>query len=80
MGIGEEENERKNRKNFTEIASYAGEHMLTEGIISSFQLIELVANLEDEFDIDIDPDYIMEEYFGNTNKIIALVERIMGLH
>ena len=64
----------------TEIASYAGEHMLTEGIISSFQLIELVANLEDEFDIDIDPDYIMEEYFGNTNKIIALVERIMGLH
>lgn len=61
-----------------EILTYSGDHMLTDGIINSFELFELVSDLEDEFDMEIDAAYVVEEHFGNMEKIIKLVEMLLS--
>lgn len=61
-----------------ELLTYSGENMLTDGVINSFELLELVSDLEDAFDIDIDASYVVEKYFGNKDKIIALMEMLLA--
>ena len=61
-----------------ELLTYSGDNMLTDGIINSFELIALVEDLEDTFDIDIDASYVVEKYFGNKDKIIALMEMLLA--
>lgn len=61
-----------------EILTYSGEHMLTDGVINSFELIELVSDLEDAFDIEIDAGYVLEKNFGNKDKIIVLMEQLLS--
>ena len=61
-----------------ELLTYSGENMLTDGIINSFELLELVADLEDAFDIEIDASYVVEKNFGNKDKIIALMEMLLA--
>ena len=54
-------------ENCEEILDYAGQNMLEDGIVDSFTLIAIVGDLEDEFDIEIDASYVIEEYFGNKD-------------
>lgn len=61
-----------------ELLTYSGENMLTDGVINSFELLALVEDLEDAFDIDIDASYVVEKYFGNKDKIIALMEMLLA--
>ncbi len=61
-----------------EILTYSGDHMLTDGIINSFELFELVSDLEDEFDMEIDAAYVVEEHFGNKEKIIELMKMLLN--
>lgn len=61
-----------------ELLTYSGENILTDGVINSFELLALVEELEDAFDIEIDASYVVEEYFGNKDKIIALMEMILA--
>lgn len=61
-----------------ELLTYSGNYMLTDGVINSFELFELVSDLEDEFDIEIDAAYVVEEHFGNKEKIIALMEMLLN--
>ena len=61
-----------------ELLTYSGDHMLTDRVIDSFGLLELVSDLEDEFDMEIDAAYIVEEHFGNKEKIIELMEMLLN--
>ena len=61
-----------------ELLTYSGENMLTDEVINSFELRDLVVNLEDAFDIEIDASYIVEKYFGNKDRIIALMEMLLA--
>ncbi len=61
-----------------EILTYSGDHMLTDGVINSFELFELVSDLEDEFDMEIDAAYVIEEHFGNKEKIIELMKMLLN--
>ena len=42
--------------------------MLTDGVINAFELFELVSDLENEFDMEIDVAYVVEEYFREAYK------------
>ena len=59
-----------------EIMTYTGDSMLEEGIIDSFDIIEIVAKLEEEFNIEIDAELIVIDNFKNIDSIISLIERI----
>ncbi len=60
-----------------EALTYDGDSMMEDGIIDSFTVINIVSELEEEFDIEIDAKYVVAENFKNKEAIIALVERLL---
>ena len=64
--------------NCEEILDYTGENMVEDGIVDSFTLIAIVGDLEEEFDIEIDASYVVEEYFGNKDAILSLMRELLG--
>lgn len=61
-----------------EILTYDGDNMIEDGILDSFQVMDLVNDLEDALDIEIDAKYVVEENFRTKETILALIEMIMG--
>lgn len=47
--------------------------LIEQGHITSLQAVALVMNLEDEFDIEIDPEDVNEETFSSIESIASLV-------
>ena len=60
-----------------EALDYDGDSMMEDGVIDSFTVINVVSDLEEEFDIEIDAKYVIAENFKNKEAIIALVRRLM---
>lgn len=59
------------------ILTYSGENMMEDGTLDSFELIEIVSQLEEEFDIEIDAEYAVVENFANKETIIALMNKLL---
>lgn len=51
------------------------ENYIEEGILDSFDIIELITMLEDEFDIVIDGMDILPENFSNIDGIEKLIRK-----
>lgn len=60
-----------------DIYKYEGENLFDAGLMDSLQAVDLVAELEDAFDIEIDAQYVVEENFKSKKAIIALVKKLM---
>lgn len=60
-----------------EIPNYDGDNLFDAGLLDSLQAVDLVGELEDEFDIDIDAKYVIEDNFKTKEAIIALVKMII---
>lgn len=52
--------------------------LLASGIIDSYEMVNLVVELEENFDIEIDPEYVVPENFHNIDAIVKLIESIVG--
>ena len=63
--------------NNDEIIYYNGDNLMGDGVISSFEILNIVSDLEEEFDIEIDAKYVIAENFKNKEAIIAFVRRLM---
>lgn len=59
-----------------DILTYEGDDMYNEGIVSSIDVIEIISELENEFDIEIDAMYADEEYFASKETIIELIKKL----
>ena len=59
------------------IETYEGNNLFDDGLLDSFQVIDIVNDLEDEFDIEIDAKYVVEENFVTKQAIIDLIRKIM---
>lgn len=51
--------------------------LLEKGYVDSYEIVNLVMELEDEFNIEIDPEEIIPENFKWINAIVQLVEKNM---
>ena len=60
-----------------EIVQYNGDQMMEDGIVDSFITLEIIEALEDNFDIEIDAEYITKKNFANKDKIVELVEQVI---
>lgn len=50
--------------------------LITNGILESFDIVSLVSELSDEFDITIRPKDLVPDNFNSLDAICALVERL----
>ena len=60
-----------------EILTYDGSNMIVDGIINSFEIVEIITNIEEELDIEISGKNLVPANFANKDAIIEMVKRIM---
>lgn len=53
------------------------EHLIDDHILESMMMVQLVAALNDEFDIEITPRDIVPENFQSVKAINDMVERLL---
>ena len=51
--------------------------MYEAGLLDSFQVIDLVAELEEAFDIEIVPELVILEHFSTPAAIIQLMKQLL---
>ena len=51
-------------------------HLIADGILESFDIMSLVAELEDEFNIKIRPKDLVAENFNSVDAIVTLLQRL----
>ena len=61
-----------------EVSKYQGNDMMREGVIDSFEVIDIVTALEDEFDMEIDASLVGADNFRNMDSIVEMMEGILG--
>lgn len=52
--------------------------LVSDGILDSLDIMNLIVELESEFDIEIDPEDVLSENFESVEAIAALVEKCRG--
>ncbi|MCX4268312.1 MAG: acyl carrier protein [Lachnospiraceae bacterium] len=50
-------------------------NLISDGILDSLDIMNLIMELEKEFDIEIDPEDVLSENFESVEAIIALIEK-----
>lgn len=50
--------------------------LIDDGILDSFDIISVVSDLNDEFDVDISADELEPENFNTVDAIVALVKSL----
>ncbi len=49
--------------------------LVSDGILDSLDIMRLIMELENEFDIEIDPEDVLSENFESVEAIIGLIEK-----
>lgn len=50
--------------------------LIANGILDSFDIVSLVTELNDAFDIEIKPNDLVPENFNSANAMLELIERL----
>lgn len=61
-----------------EISKNPEVNLLSSGIIDSFEIVNLVVELEEAFDIEIDPELVVPDNFQTLDAIVKMVEGIVN--
>ena len=52
-----------------------GENLITSGIVDSFEVVNIVMELEEAFEIEIDAEDVVAKNFETVDRITAMVEK-----
>ena len=55
-----------------------GDNLVGEGVIDSFEMVDIVYTLEDELGIEIDAALVVADNFKNMDAIVDMIEGIIG--
>ena len=58
-----------------DICSYQGSKMLEDKIIDSVEIMQIISDLEEEFNMEIDAENIIVENFKNAQSVIDMMKR-----
>lgn len=61
-----------------DILTYEGKNLMEDGIVDSFEVIAIVNGLEEEFNIEIDAEYIDKGCFDSKEGIYGLIKTLIG--
>ena len=59
-----------------DITAYNGDDLLTDGIIDSFTIMEIVNDLSKKLDIDIPVELITRQNFRTVSSIVEMVKNL----
>ncbi len=59
-----------------DITAYSGDDMITDGIIDSFTIMEIINDLSEKLDIDIPVESITRQNFRTVSSIVEMVKNI----
>lgn len=59
-----------------EVLEYGGDNFFEDGLLDSFMVVDLVSELEEQFDIEIDAEYVTEEHFKDVEAIVRLIGKL----
>lgn len=54
-----------------------GTNFIKDGYLDSMEIMEIVVEIEDAFEIEIAPENIVPEYFESVDTLLKLVEETM---
>lgn len=54
------------------------EHLIDDGILDSFDIVTLVTEIQENFDVALDAADIVPENFNSASALYALIERIQN--
>lgn len=60
-----------------DIAQYKGDNYFEDGLLDSLNFVDLVAEINDEFNINIPTKYLSPIYFKNKDEIIKLINTLL---
>lgn len=60
-----------------DILCFEGRSLIDAGLLDSFQVIDLVGMLEDEFDIEIDAELVIVENFDSVDSITDMIGEML---
>ena len=52
------------------------DRLMTDKVISSIDLTEIIAEIEDHYDIEIDMEYMIPENFESAQAILNMIEEL----
>lgn len=61
-----------------EIADNQDKDLLINGIIDSFDIVEIMVELEDAFDIELEAESVTPDNFRTVDCIVSLIENTIG--
>ncbi len=50
--------------------------LVTGGVLDSFDIVSLVAEISDNFDVEIKPNHLVPENFNSAEAMLALIEKL----
>lgn len=50
--------------------------LIDDGILDSFDIVSLVGEISDEFDVEVTPKDLIPENFNSVDKIVELIEKL----
>lgn len=56
-----------------EIVNYDGGNLFDAGVLDSLQAVSLIAEFEDQLDIEIDAEYVTEDNLKTMDAIVEMV-------
>ena len=63
----------KAKKKDVEIPENTSVNLLDSGIIDSFDIVDLIGDIEEQFDIEVDGDDIIPENFESVDAIVRFI-------
>lgn len=61
-----------------DLLTYTGDNMVGDGLVNSFSFITMVSQIEETFDLDLDPTLLEAEYFGNKDRILKTIKELLA--